>query len=292
MGGICVKAEKPLWLWADGYATPPEEFVLYHRLGFVMRAFQQHRKRATVVRLEPPQEVASHDDGRLSAGPVRLTPGRRMKWRVFFADDAGNTSQELHVSRFGTFGLPKVNVLGNGLEIPGMFTTAVDPEVELSVLTPWHGDEWTSYLGELVSDVVGKEETGDAIAFLGARTLEGYLPGEPPDGWEFTLDQRRFELGEGESEKFALTVDMPSTGATAFALRASGEIDGEELQAFSDPLIARMPDDGNETAELLGGDEGDGGSGDLRPSTEPETLFGAGAELVEEFDGAAPAPAT
>lgn len=37
-----------------------------------------------------------------------------MKWRVFFADDAGNISQELHVSRFGTFGLLKVNVLGNG----------------------------------------------------------------------------------------------------------------------------------------------------------------------------------
>ena len=68
------------------------------------------------------------------------------------------------------------------------------------------------------------------------------------------MDQQRFGLGEGESAEFTLTVDLPSTGATAFVLQARGEVEGEEVRVFSDPLIARMPDDGNETAELLGGD--------------------------------------
>jgi hypothetical protein len=293
MGGICVKSGKRLWLWADGYSRPPDEFLIFHRLGFVMREYCRRKGRLPFVQLGQAQEVASQDDGRVSAGPVRLTPGRRVKWRVFFADNAGNASEVLHVSRLGTFGLPEVTILGNGLRLPWVFTAAVDPEVEVSVVTPWHGEEWTSYLRDLVSDVVGEDEGEDeALAFLAEGPLEGYLPQEPPDGWEFALEGERFELGEGERAEFSLTVRMPTVGAAAFALQASGEVEGEKVQIVSDPLIARMPDDGSETAELLGGDEGDGGSEDLLPSVEREMLVGSVTELVEEADGPAPATAT
>lgn len=267
VGGTCVKHGKNLWLCGDDYAEDPTWFSAYHRLGFVLRRYCERKQRPTIIPVGKPQRVLPRDaNGEFSAGPLKLpTPGRRLKWRIFFMDGAGHESDELHVSRIGSFEPPQATVLGTGVNLPIVFTVAVDPEVELSVLTPWETEGWSSYLRELAGHVRDEgERVDDAVASLSAY-LGAFLPEESPTDWSFDFDEDRFSLAAGESAHCTLSLEMPTPGGTVFAVRATGEVDGEMAQAVSDPLIARMPDDGSETAELFGGDEGDSGSGQALP---------------------------
>lgn len=287
VAGSRVKSGKPLWLWADGYGNPPRELFLFRKAGVVTRTYRHKKGRPVITRHGQPQTVRAHEDGLLSAGPIRLTPGRRVSWTVLFSDvdsidKAINRSDEIRVSSLVEFEPPQPQAFGFGIRIPIRFVTVIDPVIELSILTPWSGEEWDSYLRDQVADEVAEGESEDeAVAFLQEQVLEGYVPQEPLEGWYFALDEDRFELEEDQGAETMLAVDIPTPGATAFVIQARAMIDGEEILDVSDLIVIRKPEDGEATAELFDGGEGDGGPGEgLEPPADLRFVVGAGSEFA------------
>lgn len=286
--GSRVKVGKPLWMWGDGYADPPKQFRAFHRFGFVMRAYCDHKERPSIAPAAKPHSVRPHENGWVSTMALGRTPGRRISWILYFEDDAGNVSDDIRVSSLVEFQPPEAQAAGFGLSFPIRFVTVIDPVIELSVLAPWNREEWRPYMDELIAPAVaGGEAREEVLSVLEGEMLEGYLPEEQPEGWEFVFDETRFELGDGEEAETTLNVSMPSVGATALVVQARAVIEGEELLSVSDLILLRKPEDGSATAELLGGDEGDGGGGEGLDVPEEQELAGTGPGMPGHKPGVA-----
>jgi hypothetical protein len=253
-----VQSGKDVLLSGDGYDAIPSEFAIQRRFGRLLRKYREKRNLPITAPVGQPLRIRTGDeDGQVKAGPLTLrTPGRRLKWRLFFEDGNGNNSEELHVSRLGELQSLGLTILGTGLRIDFRTTAAVDPLVHLSVLTPWATgeDDMRPYLVEMASDVREEGEDAEETAASLTEYLGDYLPTEQPPHWQFEFDQTEFELDEGESAHFSLHVDTPTPGAALFAVQMTAEIEGKKAMVASDPLVARMPEGGSQGAELLGDD--------------------------------------
>ena len=271
--GGSVQIGKEVLLSGEGYDTPPSKFVIQRRFGLLLRRYREKKGLPITAQVGNPLSISpGGGDGKVEAGPwVLRTPGRRLKWRLFFEDEDGNNSDELHVSRLGELRSLGLNVSGFGLEADFDFTAAIDPHVELSVLTPWgaHDTNLRPFLHELADDVRSEQEgSAESLASL-SEFLGEFLPDAPPPGWSFEVTPDTFELDQGETASFSIQVETPSPGATAFALQMTAEIEGELAMVASDPLVIRMPEDGSRPVELLGDDNL---SGDDSEEDEPEPI--------------------
>jgi hypothetical protein len=260
--GGSVHIGKRVLLSGERYETLPSEFTVQRRFGLLLRQYREKRGLPITAQVGNPLPIRPVSEGEGEAGPlVLLTPGRRVKWRLFFEDGKGNSSGEIHISRLGTFRSLGLGASEGELVIDGDFTAAIDPHIELSVLTPWdtNGANLHPFLRELADDVCAPEESSaESIASL-SEFLGEYLPGTPPPGWRFEVEPDTFDLEEGESVSFRIRVEAPSPGATAFALQMKAEISGEPTMVASDPLVVRTPEDGSHPVELLGDDNLSGG---------------------------------
>lgn len=255
-GGSSVLTGKEVLLSGDAYETPPGHFFVQRRFGVLLRRYREHRGMPITAPVGQPLPVTAIGEEEAGAGPwVLRTPGRRMKWRLFFEDEDGNNSEELHVSRLGMVRSLGLEGLEAGASAEFEFTAAIDPRVKVSVLTPWNSEAGLRpFLQELAEDVREEGESDhESFAALTEHWRE-YLPLEEPPGWGFELEREEFDLDEGESISFGIRVNTPTAGAAAFSIQLSAEVDGELLTVASDPLVVRMPEDGSQQAELFGGD--------------------------------------
>jgi|GEM_PF-5775340 len=273
--GGSIRAGTEVFLSGENYDALPAEFVVRRRFGALMRKHREKKDLPITEQVGNPLPITPGGEGRGEAGPLVLrTPGRRVKWRMFFEDAERNNSEELHVSRLGSVRSLGVGVSEAELKADFDLTLAVDPHVELSLLTPWDSGEANllPFLRELADDVCATDENTDESFASLHEFLAEFLPDAPPPGWSFEIEPDEFDLGEGESDSFSIRVEAPSPGAAAFAVQMTAEIDGELAMAASDLLVVRMPEDGR-TVELLGDDDLSGDNPeDLKPEQieEPE----------------------
>jgi hypothetical protein len=269
--GGAVRSGKQVLLCGSGYETLPPAFAVQRRFGGLLRRYRQRRGLPITAAVGPqlPTEAGAAGEARVR---LRLpTPGRRLQWRLFFEDGNGNSSDDLHVSRFGEFESLGGDAFGFGLEIPLGIRVAVDPDITISVLTPWDQgkSDFRSYLAELATDVRAEgEDDAQSLAAL-SEYFQDSLPDTPPRDWRFELETEELHLDEGEAATVLLRVETPTAGETAFAVQMSAEVDGEEAIVATEPFVVRMPEDGSEPAELLGGGGEGGGDSQL---DQPEEL--------------------
>jgi hypothetical protein len=272
MGGS-VGTGKDVLLTGEAYADLPSTFTVKRRYGALIRLYRQSRGEGPTTALETLVAVPDGRD-RAQAGPVALlTPGRRLKWRMFFEDDLGNTSNELHVSRMGNFnGTVGVAAEPGRAQVETTFTAVVDPRIKVSLLSPWSGEEFDEFVHELAEDAAGTyEDLREFIAPL--------VPAEAPAGWRVTLRQERLSVDDGESIRVQADFHLPTPGAMIFALQMTAEVDGELIFSASDPLAVFAPEDGGQAAILFGNDSGSPG-GEQRRGPDYEqalTLFALAA---------------
>ncbi|HSS33559.1 MAG TPA: hypothetical protein VLL27_09795 [Solirubrobacterales bacterium] len=266
MGGS-VKTGKDVLLTGEAYADPPSTFTVKRRYGALIRLYRQSRGEGPTTALETLVAVPSGTD-RAQAGPVALrTPGRRLKWRMFFEDDLGNASNELNVSRLGNFaGTVGVAVEPGRAQVETTFTAVVDPEVKMSLLSPWSGEEFDEFVDELVEDAATDGDSPGAYEGL-REFIAPLMPAEAPTGWRVTLRQERLMVDEGESIRVQADFQLPTPGVMIFALQMTAEVDGELITSSSDPLAIHVPEDGGQAAILFGDDGGrPGGKHELEPA--------------------------
>lgn len=277
--GGSVRTGKEVLLSGRGYSTQPDDFTVYRRFGLLLRRFRERKGKPATCAVGNPLVARAVNSEDAQAGPwVLRSPGRRLKWRVFFEDDQLGRSEELHVSRLGAIGPSTGVAIGPFVfGINTQITAAVDPVVQLSVMTPWGGDEddFSQYINELAEDAT--EDGEDSEETLGAlrEYLERYLPSDPPEGWEFVIEQDEFELEEGESTSIQILVQAPTAGATAFAVQMTGEVEGERVTVASDPMVIHVPEDWRHATLLFGGDSDAGGGSARKPVDYGEIAEGA-----------------
>jgi hypothetical protein len=262
-----VQSGKDVLLSGDGYDSLPKEFSIQRRFGALLRQYRERKGLPITAAVGQPLRIKpGAEKGEAMAGPWALrTPGRRLKWRLFFEDGSGNSSEELHVSRLGELRSLKLGVLETGFKIDFRFIAAIDPLVQLTVLMPWgegKGD-LHPFLRELADDVRGEGEGSDASLASLSEYLSEYLPAEQPPGWRLKANRTEFDLDEGEAAHFSIQIEAPTPGAAAFVLQMTAKVDGELLMVASDPLVVRVPEDGSQQAELLGDDDLSGGGSEL-----------------------------
>jgi hypothetical protein len=264
-----VRSGKDVLLRGRGYASAPENFAAQRRFGALLRRFRQQRGKPPIASVGPPLQVGTKDADEVQAGPLTLpTPGHRVKWRIFFEDEMGNSSKELHLSRLGTVkpaaGLP-AEMGGAGIEFD--FVAAIDPVVRVSVITPWGTDDedFREYARELAGEAIDDDEDVDEATDWLLAALSRFLPPEPPPGWEMVPEQREFVIDEGESARIGLSIAAPTVGTVVFALQLAAEVDGERLTTTSEPLAIHVPEDGSQGSLLFGDGDAPGGDSSLEP---------------------------
>jgi hypothetical protein len=255
--GGSVRNGKRVFLSGERYETLPDEFTVQRRFGLLLRQYREKKDLPITAQVGNPLPIRPAGNGEGEAGPwVLRTPGRRLKWRLFFEDGKGNNSEEIHVSRLGRFRSLGLTASEGGLVVDGDLTAAIDPHIELSILTPWGAEEadLQPFLRELADDVRSPEESNtESLASL-TQFLGEFLPDAPLPGWRFEVEPETLDLDEGESASFRIRVETPSPGATVFAVQMAAKIEGESVMVASDPLVVRAPEDGSHPVELLGDD--------------------------------------
>lgn len=283
-GNSAVQTGKEVWLRGRECSALPSHFTVYRRFGFLLSAYLRRKGRRTVRQVGQPQTVVATDMATAFAGPwVLPTPGRRIKWRLFFVDDALNASEELHDTRLGTFSAKAgAAAEGVGLDVEGDFKAAIDPVLRLSVLTPWQDDGFEDYLFELAADVANEDElVPESFASL-SEFLSPLRSNEPPDGWSFYVEETEFELEEGERAPLRVRFEMPTPGTVVFALQMSAVLEDGEVSVASEPMVAHMPEEGSQGAVLLGG--GDAGGGGARSRTTAGAAYEPSPHTLEEVE--------
>jgi len=250
--GGSIKPGKEMILSGGGYHVLPRTFTVQRRYGALLRRIREHRGQPAASPVDLPLDAIPQEVNAAISEPwVLPTPGRRLKWRLFFEDDRLGRSGEIHLSRWGSFG-PSIGVPTGPVElgVQADFTASVDPVARFRVLTPWQeeGVPFRDLLGELV------EEGDTALDDL----LEPYLPSAPPEGWKIGVSQDEFSIAEGESVNVSAQIHAPTAGGIAFALEMAAEVEGEIMIACSDPMVVEVPEDGDQPA-LLFSDGGDCG---------------------------------
>ena len=247
-----VKAGKVVVLTVENPQWPlGRNVTIYRTPGEIGRRFRVRRGKSPLIELD---QLAIRANGAepLRSDPWTLpTPGRRLKWRVLFEDEYLHQSAILHVSRLGMI---KPN-LGPNIAIPGVpgvqaafaiefeLQSAIDPVVELSVMTPWGNDDedLRPYLYELAEDACDKNENPEIAADELRAYLGPHLPADPHAGWEFRVSEPRLELQAGERKTVSVELHAGARGSTAFAVQMVAA-DNPELATASDLLIIDVPD--------------------------------------------------
>jgi hypothetical protein len=249
VGAGAVKAGKPVVLTAEHPGLPnPRSFTVYRDQGELVRRFRTWRgKPALPIVDRLPAHGAGQDPMWSDTWTLPARPGRRSTWRLLFEDDLLHQSPVLHVSRLGSITL-KSEVEARVPVVPGPSArysrevtaiAAVDPLVDVSVMTPWGdgADDFSSYLHELATDASDDGEDPEAVAEAFREYLAPHLPSEPPLGWQFRLSHPQLQLQAGEPADIRIELDAPNPGSTAFAIQMIATDTPDELAAASDLFI-------------------------------------------------------
>lgn len=257
-----VRAGKEVILNGTGYTVPPNSFQVYRTFSKPIRRFREARGKSPISEVD---SISTHSNGTGSAqsNPWTLPPPpRRLKWNLVFEDSRLNRSPGLAVSRLGLI-RPKggLGVEGATVSLGLEITAAIDPLISLSVLTPWAPREegLHALLHELAVDAADGEEDADSDALR--EYLGGYLPADPPKGWEFAISPDELELEEKKRARVSLTLYAPSAGAAAFAVEMAATVDGERLAVVSDLIAIEVPEDYELASLPFSEDDGRGGPG-------------------------------
>lgn len=262
--GGTVKAGKRVVLTQDHVGvTLPTNFTIYAAQGELMRRFRAWRGKPQVVVVDRLKARGAGSDPMWSdTWTLPTPPGRRTSRRLLFEDDLLHQSPVLRVSRLGSIGLrpgldaclPVVPGLSATFSIDASIIVAVDPLLDLSVMTPWGegADDLSGYLYELAVEASDDDENPETVfedlkAYLGA-----HLPSERPPGWEFRVRHRRVELRAGQRADITVEVDAPNPGSVAFAIQMIAIDSPDGIAAGSDLFIVEKPPD--EAPSLLCGD--------------------------------------
>jgi hypothetical protein len=274
-GGTSVRTGKEIWLRGTDYEALPASFTVYRRFGVMLRYYRRYKGKPEVRRVGQPLTVHATDSKTAYAGPwVLPTPGRRLKWRLFFVDGTRRQSEELHDSRLGRF-TPAVGVSeGVSLVVEADFIAAIDPEVQFSVITPWGTgeDDFQQYVYELAADLTDEGEEFPQVL----ESVSAYFdPQYAPEGWSFEVQQSEFELAEGERARVRVRVDAPTTGGVTFALQMKATIDDEAVAVVSEPMVAYKEEGGTQASLVFGGDDEDGGALEDEPTSAEDVAEGS-----------------
>ena len=266
------------------YESLPLSFTVYRRFGVLLRYFRQLREKPAVRRVGQPQIARATDSTTAYAGSwVLPTPGRRIKWRLFFVDGTWRQSEELHDSRLGRF-TPSVGISeGATVNVEGDFIAAIDPVVQLSVITPWGEgeDDFREYVHELAADVADEAEELPEVLEMLLAFFGSWMPTDAPEGWSFEVEQPEFELAESERVRIRVQVEAPTAGTTVFALQMKAIVDDEPVAVVSDPMVIYKPEDGTQADLVFGGDDEDGGSEEEEPASVEDLGGTLAADLNE-----------
>lgn len=258
-----VRHGKDLLLTGEGYSQQPSTFTVYRRFGPMLRRFRERQGESSIAPVGNSVMAEPYGASNARAGPWRLpVPARRLGWRLFFVDDQLGQSGELNDTRLVTLSAAVAAPIEQfKISIGIKVTAAIDPGVQISLLTPWGdgGENFDQYVEELADDC---EAAPDALR----EYLEPYLPFEPPEGWEFAVGQSEFTLDEGESVDAEILLSAPTSGATTFAIEASSVIDDEKVTVVSDPMVIEVPEDWRYASLLFGRDHDAGGGSALKPA--------------------------
>ncbi|MFZ1993931.1 MAG: hypothetical protein WAU75_07470, partial [Solirubrobacteraceae bacterium] len=181
-----------------------------------------------------------------------------------------HSSPILHVSKLATISLglgPKVKVgpipggpslEGGIVEMKATIITSVDPEVNLSVMTPWAqnaDDNLREYLHELAADSTEEGEDSGQLEEELIAYLTPNLPEQAPGGWQFTLPTSQLSLRDGERAEVSVQLRAPTPGSAAFAIQVTEQGRAEPNSVVSDVVIIEVPEDPANASLLYASDD-------------------------------------
>jgi hypothetical protein len=143
-----------------------------------------------------------------------------------FRDDYGAASEKIKRVRFGNskiIGQTPDNL--HGVPIPKLrieteLRGCIDPSFTIEILLPWNKglDDYIALLAQEDEHYHVNQDPRVVVNEL-RQIMEGYLPPEPPPNWKFEISPDHGDLADGQVLAPQLSIEAPTIGRTAFALR-------------------------------------------------------------------------
>lgn len=146
-----------------------------------------------------------------------FTDDRNYRSGKISSSSIGQISWKLPVELLSEAGILKVK---GEVKLEGSLIFAVDPEVSLVLLLPWGtgSENLKGYLAPYLEEL--KKNNPEISPADWWKDFDGYLPPQPPRGWEVSLSPPRIAGGPREPGMFTLKIATPTAGKTLLGIKA------------------------------------------------------------------------